>query len=70
MAKEMLLVGSKTKDALKSTGLNVSGDALEALNEKVHALVKEAQKRCSNELRDHNKEVEHSHVIAHFIRRK
>lgn len=42
----MLLVGSKTKDALKSTGLNVSGDALDSLNEKVHALVKDAQARC------------------------
>ena len=47
MAKEMLLVGSKTKDALKSSGLNVSGDALDALNEKVHALVKAAQARCT-----------------------
>jgi len=47
MAKEMLLVGSKTKDALKASGLNVSGDALDALNDKVHALVKEAQKRCA-----------------------
>ena len=45
MAKEMemLLVGSKTKEALKSTGLNVSSEALEKLNEKVHQLVKEAQ---------------------------
>ncbi len=44
--KEMLLVGSKTKEALKGTGLNVSGDALDKLNERVHALVKEAQERC------------------------
>ena len=44
--KEMLLVGSKTKDALKSSGLNVSGDALDKLNEVVHDLVKEAQDRC------------------------
>ena len=44
--KEMLLIGSKTKDALKSSGLNVAGDALEKLNEKVHELVKEAQERC------------------------
>jgi histone H3/H4 len=43
---EMLLVGSKTKEALKSAGLNVAGDALEKLNEKVHTLVKEAQERC------------------------
>ena len=46
--KEMLLVGSKTKEALKATGLNVSGEALDKLNEKVHALVKEAQERCVN----------------------
>ena len=39
---EMLLVGSKTKDAIKGDGkntLNVSGDALEALNQIVHDLV-------------------------------
>ena len=48
--KEMLLVGSKTKEALKGSGkntFNVSSDALEALNEKVYALVEEAQKRCA-----------------------
>ena len=47
---EMLLVGSKTKDALKGDGkstLNVSGDALEALNEIVHDLVERARVRCS-----------------------
>ena len=49
MAKteEMLLVGSKTKEALKASGLNVAGDALDKLNERVHALVKEAQERCT-----------------------
>jgi histone H3/H4 len=46
--KEMLLVGSKTKEALKATGLNVSGEALDKLNEKVHQLVKDAQDRCVN----------------------
>ena len=45
--KEMLLVGSKTKEALKSGGLNVSSDALEKLNERVHSMVKDAQTRCS-----------------------
>lgn len=44
--KEMLLVGSKTKEAIKASGLNASGDALDALNEKVHQMVKEAQARC------------------------
>ena len=47
MSKEMLLVGSKTKDAVKSSGLNVAGDALDTLNDKVHALIKDAQARCS-----------------------
>lgn len=48
-AKEMLLVGSKTKEALKGTGkttFNVSSDTLEALNEHVYWLVEQAQKRC------------------------
>jgi histone H3/H4 len=44
---EMLLVGSKTKEALKDGGLNVAGDALEKLNEKVHLMLKEAQERCT-----------------------
>lgn len=44
--KEMLLIGTKTKDAIKSEGLNVSGDALDKLNEIVHDLVKHAQERC------------------------
>ena len=44
--KEMLLVSSKTKEALKSTGLNVSGEALEKLNERDYAIVKDAQDRC------------------------
>ncbi len=47
---EMLLVGSKTKEALKGSGkntLNVSGDALDALNEVIHDLVERARARCS-----------------------
>lgn len=45
--KDMLLVGSKTKDALKGGGkFNVSSDALEGLNEYVYWLVDQAQKRC------------------------
>ena len=45
---EMLLVGSKTKDALKGGGkYNVSSDALDALNCYVHWLVSQAQKRCT-----------------------
>ena len=44
--KEMLLVGSKTKEALKGRGFNVSSDTLDALNEHVYWLVDQAQKRC------------------------
>jgi len=48
--KDMLLVGSKTKDALKGSGksrYNVSSDTLDALNEYVYWLVEQAQKKCS-----------------------
>ena len=48
MAKDMLIVGSKTKEALKGGGkFNVSKDALEGLNNYVHWLVDQAQKRCT-----------------------
>ena len=48
-SKEMLLVGSKTKEALKTAGketFNVSSDALAALNEQVYWLIEQAQKRA------------------------
>lgn len=48
--KDMLLVGSKTKDALKGSGkntYNVSSDTMEALNEYVYWLVDQAQKKCA-----------------------
>lgn len=48
-SKEMLLVGSKTKEALKGSGKEtymVSSDALEGLNEYVHFLVEQAQRRA------------------------
>ena len=47
--KEMLLVGSKTKEALKTHGkksYNVSSDTLDALNDHVFWLIEQAQKRC------------------------
>lgn len=47
--KEMLLIGSKTKDALRGGGkFNVSSDALEALNAKMYWLIEQAQKRCTS----------------------
>ena len=48
-AKDMLLVGSKTKEALKGTGKEtfmVSADALEGLNDYVYWLVEQAQNRA------------------------
>ena len=48
--KDMLLVGSKTKEALKGSGknsFNVSGETLDALNEYVYWLVDQAQKKCA-----------------------
>ncbi len=46
--KDMLLIGSKTKDALRSMGkYNVSNDVLDALNTQVYWLIDQAQKRCS-----------------------
>lgn len=48
--KEVLVVGSKTKLALKGSGkttFNVSSDTLDALNELVYQAVEQAQKRCA-----------------------
>ena len=43
---EFLLVGSKTKDALRAQDCNVAGDALEALNGVVHWYIEQAAKRA------------------------
>ena len=45
-AKEMLLVGSKTKAAMKSKGVNVASDALESLNEMVYWYLDQAVARA------------------------
>jgi hypothetical protein len=45
--KEMLLVGSKTKDALKAHDLNVASDALTGLNEIVHWHIEQAARRAA-----------------------
>jgi histone H3/H4 len=44
---EMLLVGSKTKAALKAHGVNVAGDALDGLNGVVHWYIDQAAKRAA-----------------------
>ena len=46
-AMEMLLVGSKTKAALKGHGVNVAGDALEGLNGIIHWYLDQATKRAA-----------------------
>ena len=48
--REVLVVGSKTKLALKGSGkntFNVSSDTLDALNDLVYQAVEQAQKRCA-----------------------
>jgi len=44
---ENLLVGSKTRAALKAYEVNVGGDALDALNEVVHWHIDQAAKRAA-----------------------
>ena len=45
-AQEMLLVGSKTKAALKGLDVNVAGDALESLNMVVYWYINQAADRA------------------------
>ncbi len=44
--KEMLLVGTKTKDVLRGLEMNVASDALDSLNELVHWYLDQAAKRA------------------------
>ena len=46
-SNEMLLVGSKVKAELKSSGCNVASDALEGLNQYVHWLISQATERAT-----------------------
>jgi hypothetical protein len=45
--KEMLLVGSKVKAAIKEANCNTAGDALDGLNEWVYWLIAQATARAS-----------------------
>lgn len=45
-SKEVLIVGSKMKDAIRSSGCNVAGDAIEFLNARVHEMVQNAVARA------------------------
>jgi histone H3/H4 len=49
--KEALIVASKTKAYIKSQGCMVSGDAIDALNEKIYALLDQAVKRTKENKR-------------------
>ncbi len=44
--QEMLLIGSKTKEALKANNVNVAGTALEGLNSVVHWYIQQAAARA------------------------
>ncbi|MBN2067586.1 MAG: hypothetical protein JW744_03915 [Candidatus Diapherotrites archaeon] len=44
---EVLVVGSKVKDAVKAAGCNTGGDFVPGLSAEVDALVKKAVKRCT-----------------------
>lgn len=44
--KEILIVGSKFKDAVRGNDLNVAGDAIEYLNAKVHEIITRAAARA------------------------
>lgn len=44
--KDMLLVGSKTKDVLRKFKCNVASDALDGLNSVVHWYCEQAAKRA------------------------
>jgi len=46
--KEVVLVGSKVKAAIKEAGCNTGGDVIEALNEYVHWLLAQATSRAAN----------------------
>jgi hypothetical protein len=45
--REMLLVGSKVKAAIKEANCNTAGDALEGLNDWVYWLIQQATARAS-----------------------
>ncbi len=46
--KEVVLVGSKVKAAIKDAGCNTGGDVIEALNEYVHWILAQATARAAN----------------------
>ena len=49
--RDMVLVGSKVKAAIKANKCMCAGDTLPALNEKVHELLEAAVARCKGNKR-------------------
>ena len=49
--KEVLIVTSKTKGYIKEKGYQSSGDAMEALNEKIYELIDKALERTKENKR-------------------
>jgi len=49
--KETLIVASKTKAYIKSQGCNMSGEAIEALNQKLYDLIDQAVARTKENKR-------------------
>jgi hypothetical protein len=45
-SREILIVGSKMKDVVKSAGCMSSGDLIEALSQKVHEILSSATQRA------------------------
>jgi histone H3/H4 len=46
--KEVVIVASKMKDAIRNADCNVAGDAIEHLNEIVHHIITQATKRAKD----------------------
>ncbi len=46
--KEILIVGSKMKDVVKSAGCRSSGDLIEALSARVHEILANAAQRAKD----------------------
>lgn len=46
--KEVLVIASKMKDAIRKQGCNVSSDVVDALSAKIHEIIGEACGRCKD----------------------
>lgn len=44
--KDMIMVGSKTREVIKSSGCNMASDFVDALSDKSHSLIADAVERA------------------------